>query len=109
MVNKLTSSAIQELRAMFSEHGKPAEINADGEFDNRAFNRFLASQKLASRFWEGRQDLATVDAAMNNFKKMLKERMQEEDTTEWKELFPRAVRAHNKLERASLIGAGRAE
>ena len=104
MVKKLTSSAIQELRAMFSEHGKPAEINADGEFDNRAFNRFLASQNIASRFKEGRQDLATVDAAMNNFKKMIKERMQEEDTTEWKKLLPKVARAHNKLEHASLMG-----
>ena len=67
--DKDMSSAIQQLRTLFADEEKPAEINADGEFDNKTFNRFLAQQNIASRFKEGRQDLATIDAAMNNFKK----------------------------------------
>ena len=55
-----------------ADHGKPAEVNADGEFDNKTFNRFLSQRNVAVRFKEGRQDLATLDAAMNNFKKMIK-------------------------------------
>ena len=62
------SSAIQQLRTLFADEEKPAEINAVGEFDNKTFNRFLSQQNIASRFKEGRQDLETIDAAMNNFK-----------------------------------------
>ena len=63
---------VQRLRALMADHGKPAEVNADGEFDNKTFNRFLSQRNVAVRFKEGRQDLATLDAAMNNFKKMIK-------------------------------------
>ena len=83
---------------------KPAEINADGEFDNTTFNRCLSQQYIASRFKEGRQDLATIGAAMNNFKKMLKKLMQDQDTTEWAKLVSRATRAHNKLSHEALAG-----
>ena len=62
------NSAIQQLRILFADEEKPAEINADGEFDNKTFNRFLFQQHIASRFKEGRQDLATIYAAMNNYK-----------------------------------------
>ena len=65
--DKDMSSAIQQLRTLFADEEKPAEINADGEFDNKTFKRFLSQQNIASRFKEGRQDLATIDAAMNNF------------------------------------------
>ena len=44
------SSAIQQLRTLFADEEKPAEINADGEFDNKTFNRFLSQQNIASRF-----------------------------------------------------------
>ena len=67
--DKDMSSAIQQLRTLFADEEKPAEINADGEFDNKTFNRLLSQQNIASRFKEGRQDLATIDAAMNNFEK----------------------------------------
>ena len=63
------SSAIQELRTLFADEERPSEINADGEFDNKTFNRFLSQQNIASIFKEGRQDLATIDAVMNNFNK----------------------------------------
>ena len=69
---KVMASVIQELRNLFADTGKPAEVNADGEFDTKTFNRFVAQQGIAVRFKQGRQDLATIDAAMNNYKKMLK-------------------------------------
>ena len=47
-------------------------MNADGEYNIPAFNQFLARNNVTARYKEGRQDLATIDAAMNNFKKMLK-------------------------------------
>ena len=102
--DKDMTSAIQQLRNLFADEQKPAEINADGEFDNKTFNRFLSQQNIASRFKEGRQDLATIDAAMNNFKKMLKKLMQDQDTTEWAKLVSRAMRAHNKLSHEALMG-----
>ena len=102
--DKDMTSAIQQLRNLFADEQKPAEINADGEFDNKTFNRFLSQQNIASRFKEGRQDLATIDAAMNNFKKMLKKLMQDQDTTEWAKLVRRATRAHNKLSHEALMG-----
>ena len=64
----------------------------------------MSQQNIASRFKEGRQDLATIDAAMNNFKKMLKKLMQDQDTTEWAKLVSRAMRAHNKLSHEALMG-----
>ena len=71
------ASVIQELRNLFADTGKPAEVNADGEFDTKTFNRFVAQQGIAVRFKQGRQDLATIDAAMNNYKKMLTQMMQQ--------------------------------
>ena len=64
----------------------------------------MSQQDIASRFKAGRQDLATIDAAMNNFKKMLKKLMQDQDTTEWAKLVSRAMRAHNKLSHEALMG-----
>ena len=98
------SSAIQQLRALFADNEKPTGINADGEFDNKTFKRCLSQQNLASRFKEGRQDLAAIDAAMHNFKKMLKKLMQEQDTTEWAKLLPRATEARNMLSHEALVG-----
>ena len=67
--DKNMTSVIEDLKAMFADHGKPSEINADGEFDNRTINQFLSKSNVSVRYKEGRQDLATIDAAMNNFKK----------------------------------------
>ena len=94
------SAAMERLRALIGDHGKPAGLNADGEFNNKSFNRFLSQQGIAVRFKEGRQDLATIDAAMNNFKKMLKKMMQEQDTTEWAKLPPKAARAQPTVARS---------
>ena len=66
---KVMNVAMERLRALIVDHGKPVELNADGEFNTKSFNRFLSQQGIAVRFKEGRQDLATIDAAMNNFKK----------------------------------------
>ena len=66
---KPMSSVIKTLRSLFSENGKCKDINADGEFDNPSINQFLSQNNVAVRYKEGRQDLATIDAAMNNFKK----------------------------------------
>ena len=74
MVEKKASEYIDHIKSMFIDYGKPREINADGEFNIPAFNQFLARNGVAARYKEGRQDLATIDAAMNNFKKMLKNR-----------------------------------
>ena len=68
---------IAVLESLFADTGKPKEINADGEFDNRAFNRFLGRQGVVARYKQGWNDLATLDAAMNNFKKMRKKQMQD--------------------------------
>ena len=38
--DKNMTSVIEDLKAMFADHGKPSEINADGEFDNRTINQF---------------------------------------------------------------------
>ena len=65
---KVMNVAMERLRALIVDHGKPAELNADGEFNTKSFNRCLSQQGIAVRFKEGRQDLATIDAAMNNFK-----------------------------------------
>ena len=72
MVEKKASEYIDHIKSMFIDYGKPQEINADGEFNIPTFNQFLARNSVAARYKEGRQDLATIDAAMNNFKKMLK-------------------------------------
>ena len=82
--DKSMSSVIAELRSLFADHEKPKELNADGEFDNKTINTFLGRNSVAVRYKEGRQDLATIDAAMNNFKKMLKKMMQQQNTTNWK-------------------------
>ena len=97
---KIMNAAMERLRALIGDHGKPAELNADGEFNNKSFNRFLSQQGIAVRFKEGRQDLATIDATMNNFKKMLKKMMQEQDTTEWAKLLPKATRAQSTVARS---------
>ena len=102
--DKQMSSAIRVLRSLFAEHGKCQEINADGEFDNPQINQFLSQNNVAARYKEGRQDLATLDAAMNNFKKMLKKRMQEKDTENWHTLVPQVARAHNRLQHEALMG-----
>ena len=64
---KVMNVAMERLRALIVDHGKPAELNADGEFNTKSFNRFLSQQGIAVRFKEGRQDLAPIGAAMNNF------------------------------------------
>ena len=74
MVEKKASEYIDHVKSMFIDYGKPTEINADGEFDIPAFNQFLARNGITARYKQGRQDLATIDAAMNNFKKMIKNR-----------------------------------
>ena len=38
------------IKNVFADEEKPAEINADGEFDNKTFNRLLSQQNIASRF-----------------------------------------------------------
>ena len=98
------SIVIQELRNLFADTGKPAEVNADGEFDTKIFNRFVAQQGIAVRYKQGRQDLATIDAAMNNYKKMLKKMMQDQNTNEWAKLITKATRAHNRLAHEALMG-----
>ena len=70
--DKSMSSVVEDLKALFSDYEKPKELNADGEFDNPTINNFLSRQNVVVRYKEGRQDLATIDAAMNNYKKMLK-------------------------------------
>ena len=97
---KVMSVVVGRLRALIVDHGKPAELNADGEFDNKTFNRFVSQQGIAVRFKEGRQDLATIDAAMRNFKKMLKRMMQEQNTSEWAKLLPKATRAQPAVARS---------
>ena len=101
--DKPMSSVVAELRSMFSD-SKPREINADGEFDNPTINGFLSRNNIAARFKEGRNDLAVIDANMNNFKKMLKKMMQEQNTKNWQPLVPKATRAHNKMMHEALIG-----
>ena len=98
------TSVIEDLKAMFADHGKPSEINADGEFDNRTINQFLSKSNVSVRYKEGRQDLATIDSAMSNFKKMLKKMMQQQNTTNWKNLLPQATRAHNRMMHEALMG-----
>ena len=56
---KTMASVIQELRDLLADTGKPAEVNAYGEFDTKTLNRCVAQQGIAVRFKEGRQDLAT--------------------------------------------------
>ena len=75
--HKGSDDYIEVLESLFADTGKPKEINAGGEFDNRAFNRFLSRRGISVRYKQGRNDLATLDAAMNNFKKMLKKQMQQ--------------------------------
>ena len=70
--DKSMSSVVEDLKALFSDYEKPQELSADGEFDNPTINNFLSRQNVAARYKEGRQDLATIDAAMNNYKRMLK-------------------------------------
>ena len=94
---------IEVLESLFADTGKPTEINADGEFDNRTFNRFLSRRGISVRYKQGRNDLATLDAAMNNFKKMLKKQMQEKNTKEWEPLVQKVVKAHNNLSHEALM------
>ena len=102
--DKNMTSVIEDLKAMFADHGKPSEINADGEFDNRTINQFLSKSNVSVRYKEGRQDLATIDAAMNNYKKMLKKMMQAQNTTAWKNLIPKATQARNRMMHGALMG-----
>ena len=41
---------------------------------------------------------------MHNFKKMLKRMMQEQNTSEWAKLLPKATRPHNRLSHEALMG-----
>ena len=52
-IEKGSDDDIEVLQNLFADTGKPAEINADGEFDNKSFNRFLSQQNVAARFKEG--------------------------------------------------------
>ena len=72
MREKKASEYIEHIKSMFIDYGKPQEINADGEFNIPSFNQFLAHNNATVQYKQGRQDLATIDAAMNNFKKMIK-------------------------------------
>ena len=74
MLEKKASEYIEHIKSMFIDYDKPQEINADGEFNIPSFNQFLARNSVTVQYKQGRQDLATIDAAMNNFKKMLKNR-----------------------------------
>ena len=65
---KPMSSVVKTLRSLFSENGKCKEINADGEFDNPTSNQLLSKNNVTARYKDGRQDLATIDAAMNTYK-----------------------------------------
>ena len=65
------SEYIEHIKSMFIDYGKPQEINADGEFNIPSFNQFLARNSVTVQHKQGRQDLETIVAAMNNFKKML--------------------------------------
>ena len=71
MLEKKASEYIEHIKSMFIDYDKPQEINADGEFNIPSFNQFLTRNIVTARYKESRQDLATIDAAMNNFKKML--------------------------------------
>ena len=101
--DKGSDDYIEVLESLFADTGKPKEINADGEFDNRAFNRFLSRRGISVRYKQGRNDLATLDAAMNNFKKMLKKQMQEKNTKEWEPLVQKVAKAHNNLSHEALM------
>ena len=59
-----------------AEAGKPGELNFDGEFDVPAFRRYLGEQNIEPRVKEGRQDLATLDAAMGALKRDMKKDLQ---------------------------------
>ena len=72
MLEKKATEYIEHIKNMFTDYGKPQEINADGEFNIPSFNQFLARNHVIARYKEGIQDLATLVAAMNNFKKCLK-------------------------------------
>ena len=43
---KLTGNNITILRSLFAEHGKPNQVNADGEFDNTRMNKCWHAQLL---------------------------------------------------------------
>ena len=94
---------IEVLESLFADTGKPKEINADGKFDNRAFNRFLSRRGISVRYKQGRNDLATLDAAMHNCKKMLKKQLQDKNTNEWEPLVPKVAKAHNNLSHEALM------
>ena len=66
---KVMASVAQELENLFADTGKPAGVDADNEFDNKTFNRNVAQHGIGLRFKEGRQDLATIDAAMYHYNK----------------------------------------
>ena len=102
--DKQMASVIQFLRSLFAEHGRCKELNADGEFDNPSINQFLSQNNVVARYKEGRQDLATIDATMNIYKKMLKKVMQEKDTETWHTIVQGVTRAHNKLQHVALMG-----
>ena len=104
MREQKASEYIEHIKSMFIDYGKPQEINADGEFNIPSFNQFLARNSVTVQYKQGRQDLATIDAAMNNFKKMLKQQMQERGTDDWKTLLPKVTRAHNRLAHEALMG-----
>ena len=101
--DKRSNSYIEALQDLIVSTGKPKEINADGELDNPTFNRFLGRQGISARYKQGRNDLATLDAAMNNFKKMLKKQMQAKDTKAWGPLLQKVVKAHNNLSHEALM------
>ena len=44
--DKNMTSVIEDLKAMFADHGKPSEINADGEFDSRTINHVVQKQRV---------------------------------------------------------------
>ena len=83
MIENKANAYIDHIKSMFIDYGTPREITATGESNITSFNQFLARNSVTTRYKEGRQELTTIDVAMNNFKKCLNQ-MQERGTDAWK-------------------------
>lgn len=104
LAGKRPQDYIPAFRAVVAEAGKPGELNFDGEFDVPAFRRYLGEQNIEPRVKEGRQDLATLDAAMGALKRDLKKDLQVQGTTEWGPRLEKVLRGFNRQSRQALMG-----
>ena len=102
--DKSMSSVVADLRALFADHENPKNLTQMVNLTTKPINGFLGKNSIAVRHKEGWQDLAAPDAAMHNFKKMLKKMMQQQNTTNWKKTVAKSYQSSQRYDARGVDG-----